>query len=292
MPAATTHYEFSKDVYLSLDAKHADMITNLNMFYLGSQGPDLFFFNEAGITSKSLKKLGNRMHDEKIKEVINFLYQYSKDDNDLLSYTYGYLCHYALDTVVHPLVYYAQRHIMSNLEDEMINHFRIEATYDKELLAYKGKDINDYDVYDALCISDTDSVKLASMYQKLFKEVFDLNVSFKRIQNTCKDCAFFLKLLKPNNIKYQAVTTIENIFRAPHFVSGLMLNNNVQEDVLNLNRIECTNIYEEEHQFNDTFFELYDKAKTKACRLINDPTNEQLTNLTFNGASIQKAVNI
>ena len=71
-----------------------------------------------------------------------------------------------------------------------------------------------------------------------------------------------------------------------------MLNNNVQEDVLNLNRIECTNIYEEEHQFNDTFFELYDKAKTKACILINDPTNEQLTNLTFNGASIQKAVNI
>ena len=67
MPAATTHYEFSKDVYLSLDAKHADMITNLNMFYLGSQGPDLFFFNEAVITSKSLKKLGNRMHDEKIK---------------------------------------------------------------------------------------------------------------------------------------------------------------------------------------------------------------------------------
>ena len=45
MPAATTHFEFAKDAYNLLDENIKEKITNLPLFYLGSEGPDLFFFS-------------------------------------------------------------------------------------------------------------------------------------------------------------------------------------------------------------------------------------------------------
>ena len=45
MPAATTHAEFAKSVYEAMNEDQKKEITSFPMYYLGSQGPDLFFFH-------------------------------------------------------------------------------------------------------------------------------------------------------------------------------------------------------------------------------------------------------
>ncbi|MCI5774847.1 MAG: zinc dependent phospholipase C family protein [Erysipelotrichaceae bacterium] len=283
MPAATTHYEFAKDVYLNLPNDIVDQITNLHMFYLGSQGPDLFFFNKGGISKSSLNTYGNMLHNQKISEVIKYLFEHSQDDLDLLSYTYGYLCHYALDSLAHPLVYYMSRYGIEKLESENIKHFRIEAMIDREVLKSKDRDITSYDVYRALTVSKCDNVKLANLYHNLFKDLFDVELSFNQLQQTIKDCPFYLKLLKPSNLKFKLFSQIEKTIKIDHFASGLMLNNQLSEDVLNLKNQPWYNIFAPEITSNKSFFELYDEAIVKAEKLISDPKNLKYQQSTFDG---------
>ena len=104
MPAATTHIEFAKDVLRTLDEEQRRKITNLHMFWLGSQGPDMLFFSKASILPGSLHKYGNLMHNAKVAKVMDFFEHWSADDPDLYSYYMGFLCHYALDSTAHPLI--------------------------------------------------------------------------------------------------------------------------------------------------------------------------------------------
>ena len=287
MPAATTHYEFAKDVYLNLSNEIVDKITNLHMYYLGSQGPDLFFFSEAGIGKSSLSSYGNLLHKEKIHEVITYLYEHSLQDNDLLSYTYGYICHYALDSLAHPLIYYMAAHGLQNNESENIKHFRIEAYIDNKLLESKERDISTYDVYKAVTISKCDNVKLANMYQKLFKEIFDIDLSFNKIQQTIKDCPKYLRLLKPQGMKFKAISKIESILKIDHYASSLMLNNELKEDVLNIHKNQWYNILNPEIKANNSFFELYDDAIVKAEKIINNPLDESNQTTSFDGLKLK-----
>lgn len=286
MPAATTHYEFSKDVYLNLSNEIVDKITNLHMYYLGSQGPDLFFFSEAGIGKSSLNTYGSLLHKEKIHEVITYLYEHSLQDSDLLSYTYGYICHYALDSLAHPLIYYMAAHGLQNNESENIKHFRIEAYIDSKILESKERTISSYDVYKAVAISKCDNVKLASLYQKLFKDLFNIDISFNKIQQTIKDCPKYLRLLKPQPTKFKVIGKIESILKMDHYASSLMLNNELNEDVLNLQKRQWFNIFEPEIKANDSFFELYDNAIVKAEKIINNPLDQSNQTVSFDGKNL------
>lgn len=287
MPAATTHYEFSKDVYLNLPNNIVDQITNLHMYYLGSQGPDLFFFSQAGMSKSSLNIYGSLLHNEKIHEVISYLYEHSKNDLDLLSYAYGYICHYALDTLAHPLIYYMSRYGINSPESENIKHFRIEAIIDSKVLQYKERPISSYDVYKAVAITKCDNVKLANLYQQLFNDVFDIKLSFNKIQQTIRDCPRYLKILKPNLWKYKTFAHIENFIKIDHFASSLMLNNEAKEDVLNLQRNEWYNIFEPDQINDNSFFELYDKAIVKAEKIILNPLDPAFQTTTFDGKTIK-----
>ncbi len=286
MPAATTHYEFAKDVYLNLPNDIVDQIINLHMYYLGSQGPDLFFFSKGGMSKSSLNIYGSLLHNEKIHEVISYLYEHSKNDLDLLSYTYGYICHYALDSLAHPLIYYMARYGINNLESENIKHFRIEAIIDSKVLHYKERPISSYDVYKAVTITKCDNVKLASLYQQLFSDVFDIKLSFNKIQQTIRDCPRYLKILKPNHWKFKTFSHIENLIKIDHFASSLMLNNEVAEDVLNLQKHEWYNIFEPDQINDHSFFELYDKAIVKAEKIILHPLDPSFQTTTFDGKNI------
>ena len=103
MPAATTHVEFAKDVYRTMDEDLKLRVCNKQMFWLGSQGPDMLFFSKASVLPGSLHKYGNLMHDEKVPEFMEFFGHWIADDPDLVSYYMGFICHYALDSTAHPL---------------------------------------------------------------------------------------------------------------------------------------------------------------------------------------------
>ena len=110
MPAIITHDFFGRDVYDALFQTIGGSRDEADAFLLGNQGPDPLFYAVADFRSTAFHKLGNTMHSRKPAELLAAL----KDSLGVLdpeekplgrAYALGFLCHYALDSTMHPLVY-------------------------------------------------------------------------------------------------------------------------------------------------------------------------------------------
>lgn len=143
MPAFSAHFLFAKEIMGDLQ-KEADFPVDKNAVFIGSQGPDIFFFHRAlpWQKGKTLRKLGSAMHRAKCGEIIDCFEKYcKKSDNRNIaqSYVYGFLLHYALDRVCHPYIYFVQSRITDKFPKMNKNsvHNMIELSLDSVLLRKK-----------------------------------------------------------------------------------------------------------------------------------------------------------
>lgn len=272
MPAATTHALFALDAldHFSIDFKKK--ITNKNLFCLGSEGPDLFFFSHFVALPNSLKKYGDAMHSEKVKETISFIRDYCKKETRLFSYYAGFMCHYVLDSYAHPLInrnseLYAETYKLS----PGLLHIHSEAEIDCHVLKNHHKTVNDYNVYEYLAIGRESANLLATMYTKLFYSVYGLNIPKKEILETIKGIKRLTKLLRPQSTKkYQFVCKVEDIVHAPKFISGMMLNNKKSDaSVFNTDHSITFSFALDDHS-TLSFDELYDLALRDVEEYINN----------------------
>lgn len=287
MPAATTHAEFAKDVYRTITDDLKKQITNKRMYWLGSQGPDMLFFSKASILPGSLHKYGNLMHDEKVKEVIDFFEHWCADDPDLTSYFYGYLCHYALDSIAHPLInaIARTRHEQSGVH-EGSTHVTMEADIDVWMLHQRGRKITSYNVNKMIKVDDTSAAKLADMYSMMFKEVFDIDFTSREILSAIKDAAFYTGVLYPRKATNIVIKNLEMIANLPPAISGMMLNGRGNMEVINLDHTPYRLRFDPERTISDSFPELYGKAVLKAQKFLKNRSDEDFV-LNFNGEPMQ-----
>ena len=295
MPAATTHIECAKDIYHSLPIGKQVVIDDKNMYYLGAQGPDLFFFYKFSLPSR-LKEIGGYMHEHRIYDVVKYMYDYiaKNSDYDLLSYYYGYLCHYALDSMAHPLVYQRSRYGNLRDEPEMIIHFRIEAFIDKYMLNKKNRTLKSFDTDKLVKISNENIKKLSKMYVSLFKDLFGLTVEQHKIEKACRDIVTTLTFLKPTSeFKFNTLQNLENLSGKDHTITSLMLYNDFEDIdyVLNKNRHEFVNVSDDKLVYSDSFDDLYEKAIKKAVKLITTPLDKENFTLDFEGKYVKDTNN-
>ena len=105
-------------------------------FFWGCQGPDPLFYRKI-LLGSPLHKLGNRMHSEKTDELFAALSRAVRDlsgdaQEIAAAYFYGFVCHYALDSEIHPYVYCRQMQFCT--ENPKLSasavHSRIESDID------------------------------------------------------------------------------------------------------------------------------------------------------------------
>lgn len=143
MPAFSAHFLFAKEMMDELQ-KEADFPIDKNAVFIGSQGPDIFFFHRAlpWQKGKTLRKAGSAMHRAKCGDIIDCFKEYcerSENKSIAKSYVYGFLLHYALDRVCHPYVYFIQERIIKKFPKMNQNsvHNMIELSLDSVLLNKK-----------------------------------------------------------------------------------------------------------------------------------------------------------
>ena len=279
MPAATTHVEMAKQVYQRSSYLQTN-IQDLQMFYLGSQGPDILFFNKASILPGSTKKYGNLMHVEKIKEVIGYFDEASKNDPILRSYFLGYLCHYSLDSIVHPLVYGVSRYVhLQGGPSESEIHVGAESSIDIYILQNLHRDITTYDVYKYLKISSCNVTKLATFYKNMLSDIFSIQLTQSHLEQAIKDVAFFTKVLRPSKLKYKFFYSLENLLlKGNHFITAMMLNGDKDFTILNKEHKEYTLPWDESETIHASFDELYEQAITKAIRIVENRDDQDFIN--------------
>jgi hypothetical protein len=133
MPTFITHQLLAEEVYKALPQNVYSRIGSLPHYYLGAQGCDICFAYQPLSTLKD--NFGSFAHSVQPKLFFRILREESERDPLVRSYAYGYLTHYAADTVFHPYIYEKMGE-----NNGFIRHHSIERAYDGVLLKlYRGK---------------------------------------------------------------------------------------------------------------------------------------------------------
>lgn len=115
MPSSITHQLIAEESAKLLEQEPLSLIgKNPNEFFLGAQGPDVFFFYR--VLSRSEYNLGKFLHRFRVYDVFSFFLSVLEPDHTslrlspasqekALCYILGYISHYCADKTFHPFVY-------------------------------------------------------------------------------------------------------------------------------------------------------------------------------------------
>ena len=113
MPAIITHDTFGRETYDELHSLIGNSRDEADAFLLGNQGPDPLFYSVADPRLRSVHRLGSRMHRECPSELLAALKRSitvldERDRSIGRAYALGFLCHYLLDSTMHPFVHWQE----------------------------------------------------------------------------------------------------------------------------------------------------------------------------------------
>lgn len=168
MPAIITHHLFGSTVHARLGDDAFPTNDQLSAFLLGNQGPDPLFFSTVSRQLITAKKLGTAMHHRCVARSMDAMREFARtltgDARDVAdAYVKGFVCHYVLDSQVHPFVYAWQDALTSAGVEGLgpdagsFVHAQIEADIDAALLdRMLGETIASWRVHDHILIADND----------------------------------------------------------------------------------------------------------------------------------------
>ncbi|PIE98797.1 MAG: hypothetical protein CR988_01445 [Treponema sp.] len=128
MPALYAHWTLGNKSIPCFSAKTQKVITKYRYaFDIGLQGPDFLFFKDMG-ANKATKKLAMKLHYSPFKKTLEkFMAVYLNDKQDIvLSYLYGFIGHFVLDTNGH-------EYINMVVDRDGVNHNELETEFDRHL---------------------------------------------------------------------------------------------------------------------------------------------------------------
>ena len=229
------------------------------------------------------KNIASFMHKNDTKKFFINLVTYIKDNNlqenyEIMSFLYGFICHYALDSTVHPYVTYK------------CGLFKKE---DKNTYKYNSKHSDLESYIDAYMINKNEKIKpnkfkihkfcfntkVSKELSKLIDDVFLKTYNYKHMSIYVKEGIFNMKtsyrLLRydPFSIKKKMYLNIDKIL--PKSIKKLSpisyayeLNNDAY--YLNLDHKKWCHPRYKEEIYNYSFLDLYDNALSMALDIIKD----------------------
>lgn len=134
MPATYAHYRFGQMVSAALTGERARAVRHFQqLFDVGTHGPDPFFYFNPLLHTRT-GQLGKTFHHQSGKVFFEHaarIYRQAPSEGSL-SYLYGLLSHYALDSHCHPVV-------NAVAAEGKVGHTELETEFDRYLLTVDGK---------------------------------------------------------------------------------------------------------------------------------------------------------
>ena len=199
MPNIITHTLFAREIKEKLDWPIQELIKkNPQLFDIGSNGPDFLFFHcfspKRVYHKKTLRSLGGQAHVKHISEFYLSAIDSIRKEKDpqireqMLVYTMGHLCHWALDSTAHPYVYYRTG---NERQRDSWWHHRLESLIDAIMLKVKKEcTISDFRVYE-VCDTTLDQARaIARIWVPVGRNVFGKDVQPHEIKESLDDWHF------------------------------------------------------------------------------------------------------
>lgn len=291
MPNIICHTLFMDEVYESFDDDLKSWIEpRKQLLRIGANGPDILFFHGYNLKriykNSPLRYTGGKMHRYNINDFyIKALECIEKEKNeeikkDMIAYACGHLCHWALDSIAHPYVFYRT----GNCKGESAWwHHRFESILDAVMLKVK-KDcsIKTFDISEICDASLEVSRAIARIYVPVIRDVYEDEIEPHQIVETLHDWHFMQQVFHdPNGTKDKVIRSIEKVFGLENLLSGYLVPESSDDpyDVCNVMHEKWCHPCDETIVSTESFFELFDSAQNRAKNAIrlflNAIDNEQ-----------------
>ena len=274
MPATATHAFFAKDVYdiLPGDIKKNLSISRSKMF---AQSTDsLMFYNLLSVMpGKNIRNFQKYFHKNQTQEFFLNLLKYIKDSNikdkDTLSVLFGFITHYALDSTIHPYIFYKTGCFIKNKPSTYKYnniHTFMETFIDNDMIRRRLK-TNPYEFqFSKFCFNTSPfSDNLNKTINYTFYNTFKLKDMDKIYYKSLKQMNFFLKYfrqdrygIKKNIYKFFDSFTSKNTFRLEALSYHYPLKD--RHNFLNSNHSTWRNPTTYDMTSTESFVDLYLKA--------------------------------
>ena len=111
MPATITHAYIAKDLYEVLPTDIVNKIDLKRTMMFAQSTDSLMFYNLFSfLPGKKIRKFQKYFHTHNVNDfftnLLSFTRNHNIDDTDTYSFIVGFICHYVLDSTVHPYVIY------------------------------------------------------------------------------------------------------------------------------------------------------------------------------------------
>lgn len=298
------HGYFCMDVIDKVNRNVKDKINdNINYFKVFGQGPDPYFFYDFHLTrrSKIVHKINKAMQHSKVNEHFTKLINYINENNyysnsQVVTYLYGQICHFVLDSTVHPYIIYSTG--MYNKKDSSTYkynglHEEMEYYIDNYLI-YKRERIlpKNFKIYKHLFNIGKFNKELRATIDDVIKNVYGFdNVSdiyYKSIMDMKKFYYVF------NYDKYgikKFVYSIMDLVCGDKCVKKKELSFHIDPNsklyYLNNDKNTWNHPCDINEKYDSSFTELYAKAIKKASVIINE-VDAMLNNKIIDNHKIDK----
>lgn len=292
MPAFYTHRYFAKEVFKKLPKKIQNQI-NYDYFLLFAQSFDFLYYN------KKTKDLASKAHKKNTQEffinTINFI-QDKNNNQYYLSFLYGTLTHYILDSTFHPYIFYKSgTYKTNNLATHKYNglHTKTELMIDYYFYSknntipfYKAKH---YKIYDNINEFPQDLMDLIDYSFKKTYNFHNIGYYYFKCVKRWKIITRFFKIDK-FKIKKYLYKLIDNI-RGPKYKKieyySYYLKDNIT-NIINNNHKIWLNPANKNMKYNYSIDDLLDEAIEKYIK-IAIPLYQILNN-NRNDSSLEKLI--
>lgn len=273
MPNIITHKLFAQRVFQQCDKLDIKTMIekHLQLFYIGSNGPDFLFFYHMQpkdmLKEHSLNHIGSALHAGHVNAFYESAIRTIMQENDPFTreseivYLLGHLCHWALDMSVHPYIFYRTGH-HTRLSSSY--HHRFESMLDAMMLKQLyHMDISEYKC-SAICEFDSEMLKaIARIYVPAVKDTLHEEIHVYQLRNALTSWHKIQEYLyDPKQTKSGLLKGFEAVMKQPWLVSGNVIPIKIDEtyDILNTQKRTWCHPCDNTITSDASFMEMFDEA--------------------------------
>lgn len=298
-----THTYFAIDVYNNLPITIKTKITNPEYLKLFAQGSDPLMFHNLfiGKKSKYYQQIQYQLHTENTQKffltLINYIKNNKLENNEqVLSYLYGNICHYYLDSLTHPYIIYKtgkfQKHNKGTHKYNAL-HQEMEYLIDIYYIS-KNEKINPktFKIHKKIYKNYPFSKELATCINTTIKETYNIPNYANLLKKSSQEMKIFFRIFNydKTGLKKLIYHLIDTITPSSTIkIKELSYSNNPNKALkyLNLEKKRWNHPSIKQEIYNYSFEELYTIAKNQSINTITEVTKMLETN-SLNQKTLKK----
>ncbi|MDR1539094.1 MAG: zinc dependent phospholipase C family protein [Clostridiales bacterium] len=283
MPGFITHYICGEATLNILSPDIQTTIRNNRQLYnVGCQGPDMFFYYLPGLIKKNLRNLGVDMHKTNfrlfVSGLIDGLDEAADEESQSLVFSYlsGYLSHYTLDYHAHPYVYYKSGFQVKGDKTPRLRysvyHRNFETAIDVLMLKLMSSEKpSDKKLWQLIKADEKHARAIAALLSKAIGSAYNRNITSKEVFSAMRYMVNLTRLLQSKKGKRKRLMELaEDLTIGEHAFSSIIHMQEIKDgiDYLNMHKNPWFMPWDDQNELTSSFAEMYNFAVSRGAKLI------------------------